>query len=350
VELRRELEKAATPERRKQLMRLWEEMEKYQVEQPGMHELMQELRGVINEYDDRMLIGEDEKIAYHGDGNNELHMVFNFPLMRTEQLTPSWVRKNQAQRLKALGKISPEGWPCNTLGNHDCPRIWTRYGDGRHNAEQARLHLALMLTLRGTPFLYNGEEIGMTDLYLDDISLFRDMLGTWYYQTQVNELGSTPQEAVARAARLTRDKNRTPQQWANAANAGFCPEGIPPWLPVNPDYALGVNVQEQQNDPLSLLNFYRNLLKLRKGIPALIGGGYAVYHPRNPRILAFLRQVPGQTCLVGMNFSAENAGLSLPEVPGEIRVLYSSHKISGEIGSGKRIRLEPFGIVIFELP
>ena len=349
TELRRELEKAETPERRHELLCLWKEMEKYQVEQPGMHELMQELRGVIDEYDDKLLIGEDEKIAYHGDGTNELHMVFNFPLIRTEVLTPNWIRNNQAQRIKALEKISREAWPCNTLGNHDSPRIWTRYGDGKHNAEQARLFLALMLTLKGTPFLYNGEEIGMTDLYLDDISQFRDTLGLLYYQAQVNELGLMPLDALQRAARLTRDKNRTPMQWDNTANAGFCPEGTVPWLPVNPDFAMGVNVQEQETDRQSLLNFYRNLLKLRKSIPALIAGGYEVYHPRNPRILSFLRQIPGQTCLVALNFSAEKAGLYLPDVPGEIKVWFSSENTSCEIRPGKQIRLGPFGMVIVEL-
>jgi len=93
VELRRELDRAITPERREELMRLWTAMEQYQVEQPGMHELMQELRSVIDEYDARMLIGEDENLAYLGDGSNELHLVFNFPLMRTERLTPAWIRR-----------------------------------------------------------------------------------------------------------------------------------------------------------------------------------------------------------------------------------------------------------------
>ena len=349
VELRRELDQNISPERRKELMRLWQAMEQYQVEQPGMHELMQELRVVIDEYDDRMLIGEDEKIAYHGNGKNELHMVFNFPLMRTDRLTPAWIRRNQRQRLSELNRVSPEAWPCNTLGNHDSSRIWTRYGDGNHNAEQARLSLALMLTLRGTPFLYNGEEIGMTDLCLDDVNQFRDMLGVWYYQAQVGELGITPRDALERAKWLTRDKNRTPMQWKNQENAGFCPSEVAPWLPVNPDYARGVNVQDQDRDPKSLINFYRRLLKLRKGTPALIGGSYIAYHTRNPKVLAFLRQTPGQTCLVGLNYSEEIAGFVLPAEAANVRVLYTSGNLSKEIKPGKLIRLAPFGIAILEL-
>jgi alpha-glucosidase len=349
TELRRELDKEISQERRDELMRLWEAMEQYQVEQPGMHELMQELRGVIDEYDERMLIGEDEKLAYLGDGENELHMVFNFPLMKTERLTPAWIRKNQNQRLKELAKIFPDGWPCNTLGNHDSSRVWSRFGDGVHNAEQSRLSLALMLTLRGTPFLYNGEEIGMTDLYLTDMHQFRDLLGIWYYRAQVQEMGLTPLEALEKATRLTRDKNRTPMQWSNGENAGFCPADVVPWLPVNPDHAQGVNVQEQEHDPQSLLNFYRQLLIVRKNIPVLSGGSYRPYHTRNQKVLAFFRQMPGQTCLVALNFSAEAAGLVLPDEASNIQALYCSHTLGGEVKPGKRVRLAPFGIAIFEL-
>src|SRR5439155_16033142 len=133
---------------------------RFQLDQPGVHELMQELRVLVDEYPgDRVLVGEDEDVAYHGTGDDELHLVFNFPLMRAGTLTPAHVRANQAERLSKL----PHGaWPCNTLGNHDSPRVWSRYGDGVHDAELARLHLALLLALKGTPFLYNGEEIGIT--------------------------------------------------------------------------------------------------------------------------------------------------------------------------------------------
>ncbi len=349
VELRRELDRATTPERREELMKLWEAMEQYQVEQPGIHELMQELRAVVDAYDERMLIGEDENLAYLGDGSNELHLVFNFPLMKTDRLTSAWIRRNQNQRLRELSQISADAWPCNTLGNHDSSRVWSRFGDGVHHAAQARLSLALLLTLRGTPFLYNGEEVGMTDLYLSDISQFRDLLGVWYYQAQVNHIGLHPGEALRKASQLTRDKNRTPLQWSYQANGGFCPAGVQPWLPVNPDYSCGVNVAEQEPDPESLLNFYRHLLRVRKNTPALIGGSYQSYHPRNQKVLAFFRQIPGQTCLVGLNFSAEAAGLILPKESGQIQVLYSSHNLRGKVKAGKRVGLVPFGMVILLL-
>ncbi len=348
-ELRLELERAETQKRRDELYRLWATMEQYQVEQPGMHELMQELREVIDEFEDRMLIGENEDLSYHGNGNNELHLVFNFPLMKTDKFTPAWIRRNQRERMKQLEFISPHAWPCNTLGNHDSPRLWSRYGDGIHNAEIARLCLALMLTLRGTPFLYNGEEIGMTDLYMQDLNQFRDMLGIRNYQTQVKRLGVPPKDALERAARLTRDKNRTPMQWTNQEKAGFCPASVDPWLPVNIDYVKGVNVQDQENDPHSLLNYYRQLLRVRKNTPSLIGGSYLPYHPRNKKVLSFFREIPGQTCLVVLNYSSEVAGIVLPEKVGHIQVLYTHGPLRGVSKPGKRVRLMPYGIAIFEL-
>ena len=295
VELRRFNEDARTDEEKKLASKYWSEMFKYQWGHP--HELMKELSAILKEYPgDRVLVGEDDNVSYHGDGSDELDMVFNFPLMRTDRITPDWVRKNQKARLAALAKISPQAWPCNTLGNHDCSRIYTRYGDSLHNAELARLNLALILTLRGTPFLYNGEEIGMTDLLILDPSRLRDTMATWYHDALVTDLKTAPGETVRRAASMTRDKNRTPMQWANGPNGGFCPAGTTPWLPVNPNYAGGITVQEQENDTASLLNFYRRLLCVRKETPALVEGDYRPVHPRAEGYLSFVREIhPGQS-------------------------------------------------------
>jgi len=196
--LKREL--ARTEKEHAENRKMWEDMYQYQVAQPGMHELMQDLRKVLDSFPDveaipgdRMLVGEDDDIAYHGDGDNELHLVFNFPLMRTERLTPAWIRANQGERLKRLAEVSPDCWPCNTLGNHDSPRLASRFGDGQNDTALARLHLALMLTLRGTPFLYNGEEIGMTNFQLTDFSQIRDSLGLFIYHV-AKDVFNAPEE------------------------------------------------------------------------------------------------------------------------------------------------------------
>lgn len=135
-ELYRALQTTLSLEERRRLRKQREAMFRYQHEQPGIHQLIRELRAVIDEYPERMLVGETSDIAYYGDGDNELHLVFNFPLMRTRHLTPAWVRTNQEERLAAL----PAGaWPGNTLGNHDSPRVYSRFGDGHNDDALARI-------------------------------------------------------------------------------------------------------------------------------------------------------------------------------------------------------------------
>ncbi|MBE0696304.1 MAG: alpha-glucosidase, partial [Anaerolineaceae bacterium] len=229
---------AKTPEEWQKLEPIWKEMFRYQHDQPGIHELMQELRNLINEYPDRVLVGETDEISFYGSGDDELHLVFNFPLTQTEQLTPAWVRENQKTRLEQLPSVS---WPCNTLGNHDSPRVYNRFGDGKNNPALARQNLVLLLALKGTPFLYNGEEIGMSDFMIEEVSLMRDQVALYYHELAIKLAGLPEAEAALLAARNGRDKNRTPTQWANLPNAGFSPAGVTTWLPVNPDFASGVN-------------------------------------------------------------------------------------------------------------
>jgi len=348
AELRHFTDTARTPKERKLVQKYWFEMFKYQWGGPGLHDLMKELRAILDEYPgDRMLVGEDDNIDYMGNGNDELHLVFNFPLMRTRRLTPAWVRKNQAERLARLDSLPTRGWPCNTLGNHDSPRLFNNYGDGKHNPQQARLHLALLLTLRGTPFLYNGEEIGMTDLLITDPAKLRDTMAIWYYESLVNELGVDPAEATRRAGAMSRDKNRTPLQWRNAPNAGFCPPDVTPWLPVNPNYAQGVNVEEQQADPHSLLHFYRRMIHLRRQTPALVAGEYHPIHENATNYLAFLRTTAEQTVLVILNFSArpqqvDFSGLDFHAT----RLLFSSAERTQP--PAPQFKLAPFEILILE--
>lgn len=297
-DLQRRGRAAATDEERTYLKKEWDTLTRGQVELPEVHDLMKELRRLVDEYPDRMLVGETDDAAYLGNGQDELHLVFNFGLTRSQRLGPEIVRANQAEHVAAL---PPGAWPCNTLGNHDSPRVWNRYGDGRHDSELARLSLALMATLRGTPFLYNGEEIGMTDYVLPDFGQVRDYISTWMYESELAE-GALPEEARAHALKFGRDKCRTPLQWSGAPHGGFSPAAATPWLPVNPNYAAGVNVAAQAVDPSSLLNFYRRLLAVRRATPALTGGDQTMLDS-GEAVLAFLRSAASGTCLVALNYS-----------------------------------------------
>ncbi|HEY6072210.1 MAG TPA: alpha-glucosidase, partial [Anaerolineales bacterium] len=304
AELRRFSDIAATPEEMRLNQQYWHEMFKYQWGGPGLHDLMKELRAILDEYEgDRLLVGEDENIAYMGNGADELQLVFNFPLANLAHLTPAGIRRNQVKRLSQLKALQVEGWPCNTLGNHDRSRILTRFGDKIHNSDLARLNAAMVLTLKGTPFLYNGEEIGMTDLIITEPSSLRDTMATWYYTALVNDLHIVPVEAALRAGEMTRDKNRTPMQWSSAPNGGFSPAEVRPWLPVNPNFAEGINVRDQDGNPASLLNYYRRLLVVRRNTPALLEGEYTPLHVESIEYLAFLRQTPAQSVLCVFNYS-----------------------------------------------
>jgi alpha-glucosidase len=346
-EIRRIFKRGFPDRSDKNLVELWRVLYEHQIEQDGVHQLMQELRCVIDEYPDRVLVGENDDVRYHGDGDNELHMVFNFPLMRTNRLTPAWIRTNQDVRLATL----PEGaWPCNTLNNHDTTRVYTRFRDGEHDEAIARAALALMVTLRGTPFLYNGEEIGMTDYRLTDIDQFRDPPAVWFFNAIVRD-GMPEDEALILAADLSRDRCRTPMQWSNDSNAGFSPEGVQTWLPVNPNYAQGINVAEQQNDTTSMLNFYKEMLNLRKQTPALIDGGYQPLDETAEDYFAFLRQGQNtqQTCLVILNLSDKNHDLKFELPSRALHCLFSTHRQAGERLSADALTIAPFEIFIGEL-
>ncbi len=354
AELRRFSELAKTPKEIKLKDKYWHDMFKNQWGQPGVHELMKELRAILDEYDgDRMLVGEDDNIDYMGNGKDELHLVFNFPLMRTERITPEHVRKNQRDRLKQLDTLKKErGWACNTLGNHDCSRVYTRFGDRLHDTELARLHAALVLTMKGTPFLYNGEEIGMTDYMLTDISQVKDTMGSWYYHAIVTEMGVHPEEAMLRTAEMTRDKNRTPMQWSNNPNGGFCPASVEPWLPVNPNYQKGINVLDQEKNPSSLLNYYKHLLFVRKSSAALQTGEYIPLHPSAKEYFAFLRQSSGQTVLVVLNFSEHALELDFSRTKEikkhSLRLLFSSAERRGG-ALAPQFKVAPFEVFIAEV-
>lgn len=337
---------SASGEEEEALSDQWRLMFQYQMVQPGIHPLMQALREVIDEYDDRVLVGESDDIAFYGDGTNELHLAFNFPLMRTERLTPAWIRANQTERLTAL---PANAWPCNTLNNHDSSRVYNAYGDGQNDDALARLHLALLLTLRGTPFLYNGEEIGMVDFYVEKIEHLKDTPALFFYKTATEILKIPAEKALAEAARFSRDRCRTPMQWANEPNAGFSPDGNTPWLPVHPNYTQGVNVAEQLADENSLLNFYRQMLRVRRQTPALLAGEYVPLHETAVDYLAFLRQSEAQTCLVVLNLSDKSHTVAFDLKRPLARLVFSSIERGESTADLSRLSLAPFEIFIGEI-
>jgi len=354
AELRSFSDSAKTPEEIKLKDKYWYDMFKNQWGGPGLHDLMKELRSLIDEYEgDRVLVGEDENIDYMGNGDDELHLVFNFGLMRTERITPDHIRRNQKERLSQLKALPVKGWGCNTLGNHDSPRIRTHYGDKRHDAALARLNVALVLTLKGTPFLYNGEEIGMTDLIIKDPTKLKDTMASWYYDRLVEESKVGPDEAALRAGEMTRDKDRTPMQWSNKPNGGFSPDGVETWLPVNPNYKDGINVRDQLQNPDSLLNYYKHILSVRRNTPALIEGDYLSLHNGSDEYYAFIRYKDKKTVLVVLNYSEKQLDLdfsSAKQINGStLYLLFSSATRSKVELDPKQLHISAFEVFIAEV-
>lgn len=332
---------AKTDAEKAQMPDNWEKIFHYQHDQPGIHELMKELRQLVDEYKDRVLIGETDDIQFYGNGNDELHLVFNFPLMRFEKLTKENILSNQMERLSTLPGTA---WPCNTLGNHDSSRMLNRFSDGKQDVELAKLHLAMLLTLKGTPVLYYGEEIGMRDLLISDPQLFRDPLSTWNYQLEKKLLGAKDEDAVLVGAREGRDKGRTPMQWSNGPNGGFCSQNVTTWLPVNPDYRDGVNVADQENGPDSLLNFYRRIIHVRQTEMTLLQGNFEPVFVNERGILGYLRRFENKAALILLNFSDRSRKVSLDHYSIE-RIVFSHQ---AELVESTAV-IQPFGILMIKV-
>lgn len=230
-----------------------------------------------------VLIGEtwtdnrDQLNQYYGDHDDEIQLPMDFMFCTVNKLSAPEFRKQIAL------VESTSGWPTYVISNHDMPRSYDRYGNGKDNDQIAKLMAALYLTLRGTPIMYYGEELGMETRDPDRKEDVKDPLG----------LAGWPNYKG-------RDGERTPMQWDNSTNAGF--SKAPPWLPVSRNYTTHNGASELQ-DPDSILNFYKKLLALRHRNPALLDGSYIPLNETDPNVLAYLRRYQNKTVLVVLNMS-----------------------------------------------
>ncbi|MGA7731777.1 MAG: alpha-amylase family glycosyl hydrolase [Chloroflexia bacterium] len=252
----------------------------YTNNRPEVHDIIQRMRKLFDEYDERVMIGEiylpySELMLYYGPNNDEAHLPFNFQLI----LLPWKADVIRAAVNSYEAALPALGWPNWVLGNHDQHRIATRVG-----REQARVANMLLLTVRGTPTCYYGDELAMVDVEIPP-DMVRD-----------------PQELGKPGLGLGRDPERTPMQWDSSRNAGFT-AGIS-WLPVAPDYKL-YNVEAERDDPASMLTLFRQLLNLRRASPALSVGGYVDFPSDELDVFSFMREHENERMLVVLNFSHE---------------------------------------------
>ena len=257
--------------------------EKYNKKLQEVHDAMRKLRTVADEYGS-VLIGEtwtsnvDQLKDYYGTKNDELQMPMDLMMTGFKGLSADEYRKHIAA-VNAAGH-----WPVYVITNHDIVRSYTRYADGIHNDDIAKMMAALYLTLRGSAIMYYGEEIGMEN---NDPKSKDDV------QDPIGKLGWPLEKG--------RDGERTPMQWNHTANAGF--SVTKPWLPV-PVSTSTHNVADELNDPYSVLSFYKKLLALRRTEAALLDGDYVSLNEDNPNVLTYLRRYKGQAILVILNMSA----------------------------------------------
>src|SRR5450755_664824 len=272
----------------------------YTEDQPGIHDIVRKVRSVLDSYGDRVFIGEiyldvHKLVHYYGETLDEAHLPFNFQFVTMADWSASTVREAVDEYEKAL----PEGaWPNWVLGNHDRNRIASRLG-----RERARAAQLLLLTLRGTPTCYYGDELGMQNVPVPPAQM-HDPQGK-----------ANPEHS--------RDPIRTPMQWNSGPNAGFAPANVAPWLPLASDYQI-YNVASEQNDPRSLLSLTRALLALRRSLPALTLGSYRSLDQGNAACFAYLREHEEQRYLVVLNSSAQEQLVSLPELA-HGRIALSTH-------------------------
>jgi alpha-glucosidase len=271
----------------------------YSADRPEVHEIVGAMRAVIEKYDDRMLVGEiylpvERLIAYYGASGRGAHLPFNFQLISL----PWQARAISDAMARYYALLPARAWPNWVLGNHDKPRLVSRIG-----APQARVAAMLLLTLRGTPTLYYGDEIGMHSVPISAAQV-RDP-----FEKNVPGLG------------LGRDPVRTPMQWDSTPNGGF--STAEPWLPLAADYAT-TNVAVEETEPASLLMLYRRLIDLRRQEPAL-SVGELVLLPAGENIVAYIRKADSRRLLVVLNLSAARGRFDLSDLRCGARIRLSTH-------------------------
>ncbi len=335
----------------------------YFIHGPRLMEFLGEMQQQVLAPYDTLTVGETfgvttaQAIELTNPESGPLSMVFQFEHMAVDALPNApvgWSYRpwelDELRRIMTRWQMALEGrgWNSQYLSNHDQPRQVSRFGDDtRYRVESAKLLGTFLHLLQGTPYIYQGEELGMTNAAFASIEDYRDISTRNRYRELVEELGVDPQEAMQMVYRKSRDNARTPMQWDAGPNAGFT-SGTP-WLPVNPNYA-EINARQAMADPNSIFHYYRRLIELRKANPVIVEGRYALLLPDDPAIYAFTRTSEQDRLLVILNFTAGTPQFVLPgELPAERAGLLISNydvELGGDI---RQITLRPYEARVYRL-
>jgi oligo-1,6-glucosidase len=311
------------------------------IDGPRIHEFLAEMHREVFDGVDRelLLVGEtpgvtvEEARRYTDPGRREVDMVFQFEHVQVDRGTSKWdVLPFDMRRLRDVlarwqDGLADVGWNSLYWDNHDQPRVVSRYGDDRDWRVESAKALATVLHLqRGTPFLYQGDEIGMTNFPFTSIDQFDDVESVnWFHEAVAR--GVDPEEVLASLRAMSRDNSRTPMQWDASDHAGFT-TGTP-WLAVNPDHT-EVNVADQVGVPGSVLEHHRALIALRHDDPVVADGDFTLLVPHHEQLFAFVRRLDARELVVVVNFSRTPA--ELPESLAT-RCTGSQVVVGAEVGS-----------------
>ena len=301
----------------------WETVNKVYANGPRVHEFLKEMYENVLSHYNVMSVGEgsgidiENAIKYVGEERKELNMVFHFDIMTMDHGPEGKFdyRKYDFVQFKKIyrkwdERLKNNGWNSIFLGNHDFPRMISRFGnDEEYWVESAKALAMLLMTMRGTPYIYQGDEIGMTNVAFPSITDYRDIETLNAYR--VIEKENSNIEKMLKAIHVQgRDNARTPVHWNNEPMAGFT--SGEPWINVNPNYKK-INVAKQEKDPDSILNFYREMVAFRKHHPTLVYGDFEMIQEENNRVFAYLREDEENQYLVIINFSDEENTFELDD-------------------------------------
>ncbi len=290
---------------------------------PHIHDYLQEMNREVLAGREVMTVGEafgvtDAQAPLFVDARRgELNMIFHFDVVRLDR--DGWRRKDWTlPQLKAVyarldRAVGAWGWNTVFLGNHDNPRAVSHFGDDgpEFRVASAKALATMMLTQRGTPFIYQGEELGMTNYPFESIDAFDDIEARGQWTDFVLSGKVAAEELLGHLRQTSRDHSRTPMQWTAGRNAGFT-SAERPWFAVNPNYR-EINAEAALADDASVYRHYQKLIALRRAEPALVYGAYADLDPEHERLFVYTRTLDGERLLVAINFSRQPERITLSD-------------------------------------
>ncbi|EHP45509.1 glycoside hydrolase family 13 protein [Odoribacter laneus] len=326
----------------------------YYAQGPRLHEYLHEMNRTVWSKYDIMTVGEgsgetaDQLALFVEPDREELNMLYGFGPAQVRNTTkPDSPYTGIPYSLIALKKMFTlwdqavgKGWPSIYLGNHDQPRMLSRFGNdsAEYREISAKMLATFLLTMRGTPYWYAGDEIGMSNIKFKCIEDYND-INTKNLYKQIEEKGGNISAFLEEQKQIARDNARTPFQWDKSLYAGF--SAVKPWLKVNPDYGQ-VNVEVQEKAPLSVLNYFRKLVKIRQSYTTLIYGKYVLLDPANKKVYAYLREKEREKFLITLNFSPKTAYITPGMDLRKARMILSNYEERKEKNVCRRIKLRPY--------